>query len=255
MKKTQLLKILVLIAVLLLGSTQSEAKKRTRGGKARSRTTAVTVKRGAEETIAGITFQTFSCKKGESEISILYPVSGPSAVVTAIRSSIDNSLTSASSPEAWIKKTMSNVGPGKESLQYTSKTSVEYSNDNAITILDEGYDYMGGAHGMPWSNSTTFRLSDGKVLTEEMLPSISVLRPLILDGLAESYDTSVSGLSDVLFGSSSELPMGAPSVVKGGLQIKYTPYEIAPFAAGIPTAVIPFSKIKSKLSKQALSFF
>ena len=43
------------------------------------------------------------------------------------------------------------------------------------------------------------------------------------------------------------LPGGDPFITQQGLVLRYAPYEIAPYSAGMPTVTIPWTKIRSLL--------
>lgn len=258
MKLSNSLKIFLLIAVVLAGMSTAEAKKRTRS-KVRRASSGVVVTKGSEQTYCGnLVFRTYSAKKQDSKISVAFPVSGDEAVVTAIRQWICNSFgypysAAMTSPEALIKKTLAAVGPRKDIMELQQSITVDYSNDKVITMRDESYQYMGGAHGMPSCISSTFLTADGTELTSEMLPGIETMRPYIIQAMMKEYKMSRSELQDMCFGS-LELPMGSPSVTANGLRIQYQSYEIAPYSAGMPSCTIPVAEIKNILSAEALKF-
>lgn len=254
MRLKNLMKVALAVAVVIAGISTAEAKKKTRAsGRA---TTGITVTQSADKTYSGVVFRTFATKKKNAKMDIAFPVSGPDAVVTAMRKWIlgDDYSASVASPEAMMKQRMATVGPNRDVKDMQDSISVMYANDKVITLENFDYEYYGGAHGMFGITQATFLISDGTKLTADMLPSIEVLRPYIIKAMMHDLELTRDGLRDMCFGS-LELPMGIPSVTSKGLQIQYGTYEIAPFAAGAPSCVIPLSEIKSLLSPQALRFF
>lgn len=259
MKSRNLFKLFLAVAIVASGFSMAEAKKRAKG-KSRRATAGVTVNTISENKYAGeMTFNVFQASKKDSKVTVEYPVSGNAAAVSAIRKWIcgefsypySSTLTSAA---PIIKKALAGVGPNRDVVELSQKISVIYSWENVITLQDEGYVYMGGAHGMPTVGQASFLLSDGTMLTAEMLPSIEKLRPYIIEAMMSEYGMSRSELKEMCF-DNLDLPMGTPSVNAKGLHIQYQPYEIAPYSAGAPECTIPVEKIRSLLSAQALRFF
>lgn len=51
------------------------------------------------------------------------------------------------------------------------------------------------------------------------------------------------------------LPETDPWITKDGVFFSYAPYEIASYAAGAPSFVIPISKVKNHVTSTAKTFF
>lgn len=244
------------LALLLIGGmgfNANAAKKRTATKKTRTAATAATVKKGASHSYGNgaLSTQEFTYKKGKSSLMVEYPVSGDEQLVTTVRNWIktvmcDQYSGSLTTPDAMMKKTLSLLDRGEE-IQVEIK--VAYNNDKVITAIYNQYWYGGGAHGGTSIVPATFSLSNGAILTEEMLPSISTLRPYILQGIADAGGLSLEGVKEMCF-DSGQIPMGTPYVMADGLNVIYQQYEIAPYVAGLPNAVIPFSKLKGVVSQQ-----
>lgn len=109
-----------------------------------------------------------------------------------------------------------------------------------ITMNVTGYNYLGGAHGMPFDYCVTFRTSDGHRMTwSDYTDNGEELRPLITAEL----DSEWFGEDEVL----QPLPYNDPWIIGDTLVFRYTPYEIAPFAAGMPEAEIGYTTIEKWL--------
>lgn len=151
--------------------------------------------------------------------------------------------------------------------------------DTYVTYLCNTEGFQGGAHGYATASGITFRKSDGKRIgyrtvfnrqTEEFEiqeqtlfsnPRSSQLAALIKEGVRsyfqEFQDSTVTDkqLLDDLIGvnhvDSIPLPSTPPHFTKQGLCFIYQQYEIAPYAAGIINFDLPYSKVRSCLTKDA----
>lgn len=216
-----------------------------------------------------LTTQVYSIKKGESKISVEYPINGNKVIVTAVRKLIAelvagnniNYYSSLNNPDELlrntIKKYQSKGDMGMDGETVEKKIAVSYSNGKVITIRYTGYVYMGGAHGTPWDQSYTFLINDGTKLTKSMMPSFKTLRPYILSGLAKYFGVPVNELFNdgCIYVSDLDFPGSNPYIDKNGLNFIYSAYEIAPFSAGMPKATIPIATARKICKGTALRFF
>ncbi len=130
-----------------------------------------------------------------------------------------------------------------------------------INFTVNSYVYLGGAHGSSFGGGTTFRLSDGKRITEFFKdPDDPDLHPFLIEGLCQYFnkygDDNVTpdNLGYYLMDDPStlQLPASAPCLTGEGVVITYSEYEIAPYAAGAPSFVIPYEKVMSYLTEEVL---
>lgn len=109
-----------------------------------------------------------------------------------------------------------------------------------ITMNATGYDYRGGAHGMPFNYCVTFRMNDGHRMTwADYTDNGDEIRPFIKEELDSEW-----------FGDGSDLqplPYNEPWISGSDIVFHYTPYEIAPFAAGMPEAALHYTSIEKWL--------
>lgn len=239
------------------------SKPRTTATRTKSRAAVPSVVKGEEKTFGDeLVTQQFTYKKGKSSITVDYPLSGNPELVSAIRGWIRDMLVkdytgTLDTPDAMLKKALTGMEPGE--TRNDEVKVIYYADGRAVTILENGEWYGGGAHGMYYEIGATFNPSDGSQLTVSMLPPISKMRPLIEKGLAKYFDVSVYELSDVLMmGNVNDLdyPESNAYVTPEGLNVQYSAYEIAPFSAGLPKAVIPLDKeLAGMLSPAVLSYF
>lgn len=147
-------------------------------------------------------------------------------------------------------------------VSFCSMSSVRkaYETESYITYTTEDYEYLGGAHGSTTLSGMTFRKTDGRRFGYEMLRNTESdsFHALLRDGVKEYFgEQGVNGnLKDMLMGVDNvdymPLPVTVPYLTDKGMMFVYQQYEIAPYAAGMPSFVIPFEKIKPYLTATVL---
>lgn len=140
--------------------------------------------------------------------------------------------------------------PFESANEYESSISVLWQTENLLTLWDSGYDYSaGGAHGMPWGFGRTFDLKNLRILTlDDIITKAgrkAVLK-MIIDQLEDEYNDMgmLNEPEDIDF------PGVDPSLMAKGVAFDYGPYEIGPYALGMPQALIPYDKIKPYLTPE-----
>lgn len=258
---------LLLAALMVTGVTAAQTSKKSKTKKKTTSAAVLPVTKGETKEYGDyLTTQMFTVKKGkDNQVKVEYPVAGNPALVNAIRSYIKHRLNdkftgSLDTPDALLRSALKgkrDVQFGQEGESLSQEITVTYSNPNVISFKDEGYVYEGGAHGLPWMSGASFLTSDGTILNIDMMPSFSRMKPYVMQGIADDYNVSVRDLDDILFNADevNDYP-GTVYITADGLKFIYQPYEIAPFSAGAPTAVIPAtSNIIDMLSPAGRKFF
>lgn len=223
-----------------------------------------------------------SSKVAEVIISVDFPAEGPQPLAGIVREYISEelggtysgNLTEATEMLAHYGKTLKDSlesmakADGREDMpQYYIMRSIlkTHETDKYITYTSSTETYYGGAHGMHTAYGTTFRKSDGRRLGYEMLINTDrkEFRALIKDGLKQYFTEdgqatiSDEELKDMLLTESSTdfipLPQFAPELGEDGVVFTYQPYEIAPYAAGMPSFIVPYDKIKPFMTVTALN--
>lgn len=260
---------LFLLVGLVVGLTAEAdaAKKRTR---ARTSNAAPAVTVGETKNYGdALTTCLYTIKKGDSKISVEYPVGGSPALVKLLRryvvESVDdknvNTYANMETPDQLLKAAIRQYGAkavaGGSRPTIDQTVSVSYSNNNVVTVKNEGYTYTGGAHEMPWSASATFLIADGSRLSQKMLPSFAAIKPYVLKGFAQYAECSVNDLEGYGYGVDDlDYPAyDSPYIDEKGLNLIYGPYEIGPYSIGMPTAAIPLDVMKRLCSGTASKFF
>lgn len=252
---------------LILGTVDIAAKKAPAKGKRKTSSATLAVTKGETKSYGDyLTTQVFSVKKGMSNvIKVEYPISGDSKMVNTIRKHIkelldDKFAGSLETPDALLRSAIKgyrDVNFGQEGEQIEQEISLNYVTPKEVTIFNEGYVYMGGAHGMPWEVGQTILIDNGQIFDESMLPAFSKMKPYIIKGLCKYFQCTESGLSNELFDSPNNLEYPSTVFITGeGINFIYAPYEIAPYSAGIPKAVVPAtSEIINMLTPAGQKFF
>jgi hypothetical protein len=142
--------------------------------------------------------------------------------------------------------------PAAQQLEssYTGDFQVVFYRGRLLQLLLEGYDYpFGAAHGMPSRVYPPVDLGSGRfyVLKDLFKPESGYLKVLSaivkkqIDSGAYPYvwPDNYKGISeDQLF-----------YVTENDLHLLFTPYEIAPYAAGFPQFTVPFTDLDPILDK------
>lgn len=148
---------------------------------------------------------------------------------------------------------------------YSMEIRKEHETGKTVTYTALSYSYMGGAHGMGTKRGTTFRKTDGRRFSTDMLRNTDSeeFRKMIKEGLRTYFKEEGEEpaddrqLKDMLLTESSvddlPLPQFDPYLTKDGVAFVYQQYEIAPYAAGMPAFTIPYDKMKPYLTVTGLS--
>lgn len=130
-----------------------------------------------------------------------------------------------------------------------------------VTLSSGHYVYTGGAHGGYIIDAATFRKSDGHRMGWDFiqLDKRAQLIALLREGLRQYFEVDTDEALDeqlMLFDDpdtpadeSATLPLPAtePYLSGNGLNFVYQQYEIAAYAAGLPSVTIPIDKIRPLL--------
>ena len=161
----------------------------------------------------------------------------------------------------------SQLGPESvENITYIDDSSftVHLLTPNIASLSIETYQYTGGAHGNPGIQSVTLDLTTGKRMTlgdiiknDQLQTIIKMAYAIILknneEGLLEEarseMNTAVNSKS-IMTASEQKEKFGSAKdffLTGEGLMFFWNAYEIAPYAAGQPMALISWSDLNDKL--------
>ena len=102
-----------------------------------------------------------------------------------------------------------------------------------LTVVYDGYDYRGGAHGMPVCGGFTVLRDDAHILTwSDFSDNPKELLPAIEKGFCEDWGIYLEEMFVEDF--KLTLPASDPWIEKDSIIFLYQPYEIGAFAMGTP---------------------
>lgn len=141
------------------------------------------------------------------------------------------------------RKEISEDGGGGFAWYYDVEISLETYCSKFITLHVIGYDYLGGAHGMPFDYGVTFLTSNGKCLKwNDFTSRGEFMRPTISNALDTKDEDEVSTIFP--------LPARDPWIIGTELMFKYCPYEIGPFVMGMPESKLHFTRLEEWLKPE-----
>lgn len=199
------------------------------------------------------------------EYDVRYADAGPEALVSSInqwvtsRFELMTSVSPETLPEAvrkgaeeMLRKDAAEIeetlDPESDAsmFQYerSYKVRVEYLTAEYVTLSSQFYHYCGGAHGVTLVDHATFRLADGHQMDWELLKGMdrADIKRAIRKGLMGYFEvkTDAELMAALLLFDEPDIPLPAapPFLTKNGVEVIYQQYEIAPYAAGLPSCVV-----------------
>lgn len=128
--------------------------------------------------------------------------------------------------------------------EVTEKVAVRRADTRALSVLLTGYYYTGGVHGSPYNLGYTFDTSTGKELElTDVITDMTEVPKLVkeqleifwgMDWFYENLD-----LEEYFAGSLDGLQW---VLDYNGVTFYFNPYEIAPYASGIPNVTLSFAE-------------
>lgn len=127
---------------------------------------------------------------------------------------------------------------------------VDFNKKGLFTISYGYYGYLGGAHGMPGFYSANYDLKTKKEL--ELYDLVNAKDSTILMSLGEKYfrinneiESEKSLSESGYFWEDGKFYFSEVfTLTNDGLMFTFSPYEIAPYAAGMPEFTIPYAELK-----------
>ena len=144
--------------------------------------------------------------------------------------------------------------------EYDFNLGKQYETDRYVVFNSSDYIYLGGAHGgVIGQGSPTFDKKDGHRVTQFLRDdALAPMQSLMAAGLVEYFSddegtVNAENLRDYLFLEDDTIPFPAwtPHPTEDGLCFVYQQYEIAAYAMGMPSFVIPYEALKPYLTPEA----
>lgn len=129
-----------------------------------------------------------------------------------------------------------------------------------VIFQSQNYVYTGGAHGgIIGDGYLLFDKKNGKRIDPVLDPAcVQEIQPLLIQGLLSYFGEAGYKLTEEelreylqLEGDLIPLPQWTPYPTSEGLVFVYQQYEIASYAAGMPSFVIPFDQVQPYLTPEA----
>lgn len=220
---------------------------------------------------------------GEFDLTIDFPEGGNATLVNAIREYISESLGSTyggGEDESLQGSYSGDLADGEKMATYyfdlkvkefngmyndmkqdgmpevpelasSIKITKDYETDKVVTFLYNSYENGGGAHGGAVGSGMTFRKSDGRRIDWDLFTTVK-MQSIIRDGLKEYFevktDDELAGCLTLNDSFILPMPVTPPLFGKDGIIVTYQQYEIAAYAAGMPSFVIPYKKAKEMMN-------
>ncbi len=152
----------------------------------------------------------------------------------------------------------------KAGYEYQINFAPSYVTDSLVTYEYDTYAYLGGAHGGSVLRAASFIVPSGERLTYEnaFLPGVrQELTAMIRRGIWQQYfqpsaanEGAPASLKDALLidPETMELPVCGPQFGSKGITFTYGQYEIAPYAAGMPSCTLPYSELRALLRPEVI---
>jgi Deacetylase PdaC/Protein of unknown function (DUF3298) len=146
----------------------------------------------------------------------------------------------------------SEEGAYKVPWEVEIKATVPYQSSALITLDQQAYTYLGGAHPNSFRTITSYALAGGKELshTDLLTDTIGVAKLLEVKYKTLKEATPESDLKELTFdGSPLPLPKNM-AVVKNGILFYYNDYEVAPHAVGPAEILLTWQELGSMATKR-----
>ncbi len=156
-----------------------------------------------------------------------------------------------------------NLETGAPNSHFQQFIKLVEENDRYVSYCDEGWIYMGGAHGTSFKQGATFNKTNGDRFTYKMFKDPEALADRIKDALEKQYFEPILDGYDVTFEQaiyseafeSFPLSEAEPWIRNDSVFFVYGDYEIAAYVFGMPECGIPYEKLKADLTDDGKAFF
>ena len=134
--------------------------------------------------------------------------------------------------------------------EYVENYTLSEQTDKYVTYTNEGYEYTGGAHEMPWYNGTTFSKIDGSIVGYDLFEDPEKLIPIIAENIEKQYFAK----DNIEYEEITSLPTNEPWIETDSVVFCFQAYEIGSFAAGMPLCKIALTDLQPYLSEKGKTF-
>lgn len=130
--------------------------------------------------------------------------------------------------------------------------AINYLDENLVCVEADGYEYSGGAHGMPSRDYFIFNRKTGEQvkLNDLVGNSVEELQSIVSRAfreLAEKTNFAFESPEDLEHTIADDISFDSDFyITPEGVVFYYSPYAIAPYAEGFPEVTIPYAQLKMK---------
>ncbi len=153
--------------------------------------------------------------------------------------------------EEWIHS--DNYTPYSMTYVLDGENGITCLDDNYCSILMEGYEYAGGAHGTPFRDVMVFDRNTGKELglsdiTDNTQEELQQIVGAAFRALAEKTNFAFESPEALEHTVADSVSYDSPFYLSDdGVVFYYEPYAIAAYSEGFPEVVIPYEDLKMKI--------
>ena len=160
--------------------------------------------------------------------------------------------------EYWLGDGVQPPMPYSSDLFYT----VTRADDHVISFTENGYEYMGGAHGMPYATGINYDTKTGEMISFAELsddPDAFHADTLAYNqalAQTEYYSDQLFNTDDITNGTLEQVLYadGMWYLSTSGLVFMSQPYALAPYSSGTLEFTIPYSDLKGMGLKEAYTY-
>ncbi len=128
---------------------------------------------------------------------------------------------------------------------YTDNVSISRNDGTSLALLYSGYEFLGGAHGFYWSYGYNYDVASGKLLKiTDVVKDMDAFYKAVLEVLDSEYAKDLYDNYKDIVKENYEKDYDRYNWVltRSGVDVIFTPYEIAPYASGQQVVNVNFSK-------------
>ncbi len=157
-----------------------------------------------------------------------------------------------------FKQTFANDNNTELTYDMSISYTVELLNDNLVSLFFQGREFTGGAHGNSWSFTLNYDLKNNKKLELRDLfkGNVNFLSFISKQSIHQIMTSQgESAVNEWITGGASENIENFKSwnMTSTGLKITFDPYQVASYAEGIFTTLIPYKSCTSILTGSFLT--
>ena len=158
--------------------------------------------------------------------------------------------------EEWIHQQAERSRSNTLTYVIDGSEGITYCSDRYLSIMASGYEYTGGAHGMPFREYFVFDRETGArlALSDIVETPVEELQEKVgaaFRALAEKTNFAFESPEDLEHTVSDDVSYESPFfITEAGIAFYYDPYVIASYAEGFPQVVIPYEELELKIALQ-----